>query len=68
MVANLIIILNSIFQSRKMHKDRNIGYNIRLLKHTFPIAAMIDRITFNSYVLDMNGESYRLAQIRKAWK
>ena len=32
------------------------------------IAAMIDRLTFQSYVLDMNGESYRLAQTKKGRK
>ncbi len=32
------------------------------------VAAMIDRLTFQSYVLDMNGESYRLAQTKKGRK
>ncbi len=39
-----------------------------LFENTAMVAAMIDRLTFNSYVLDMNGESYRLAQTRKARK
>jgi len=36
-----------------------------LFENTAIVAAMIDRLTFNSYVLDMNGESYRLAQTKK---
>jgi DNA replication protein DnaC len=39
-----------------------------LFENTAMVAAMIDRLTFNSYVLDMNGESYRLAQTRKTQK
>lgn len=39
-----------------------------LFENTAMVAAMIDRLTFNSYVLDMNGESYRLSQTRKARK
>ena len=39
-----------------------------LFENTAMVAAMIDRLTFNSYVLDMNGESYRLAKTRKARK
>ena len=39
-----------------------------LFENTAMVAAMIDRLTFNSYVLDMNGESYRLAQTRKSRK
>lgn len=37
-----------------------------LFENTAMVAAMIDRLTFNSYVLDMNGESYRLAKTKKA--
>ena len=29
------------------------------------VAALIDRLTFNSHVLDMNGESYRLKSAKK---
>ena len=39
-----------------------------LFENTAMVAAMIDRLTINSYVLDMNGESYRLAQTRKTQK
>lgn len=39
-----------------------------LFENTAMVAAMIDRLTFQSYVLDMNGESYRLAQTRKGRK
>ena len=39
-----------------------------LFENTAMVAAMIDRLTFQSYVLDMNGESYRLSQTRKARK
>lgn len=39
-----------------------------LFENTAMVAAMIDRLTFNSYVLDMNGESYRLAKTKKARK
>jgi DNA replication protein DnaC len=39
-----------------------------LFENTAMVAAMIERLTFNSYVLDMNGESYRLAKTRKARK
>lgn len=39
-----------------------------LFENTAMVAAMIDRLTFNSYVLDMNGESYRLAMTKKARK
>ena len=31
-----------------------------LFENTTMVAALIDRLTFHSYVLDMNGESYRL--------
>jgi len=37
-----------------------------LFENTAMVAAMIDRLTFQSYVLDMNGESYRLEQTKKA--
>lgn len=33
-----------------------------LFENTAMVAAMIDRLTFQSYVLDMNGESYQLAK------
>ena len=39
-----------------------------LFENTAMVAAMIDRLTFQSYVLDMNGESYRLAQTKRARK
>lgn len=39
-----------------------------LFENTAMVAAMIDRLTFQSYVLDMNGESYRLEQTRKPLK
>ena len=32
----------------------------KLFKNTSLVAALIDRLTFNSYVLNMNGESYLL--------
>lgn len=31
-----------------------------LFENTAMVAALVDRLTFRSYVLDMNGESYRL--------
>lgn len=37
-----------------------------LFENTAMVAAMIDRLTFQSFVLNMNGESYRLAQTKKA--
>ncbi len=39
-----------------------------LFENTAMVAAMIDRLTFQSYVLDMNGESYRLAKTKKTRK
>ena len=39
-----------------------------LFENTAMVAAMIDRLTFQSYVLDMNGESYRLAKTKEARK
>lgn len=39
-----------------------------LFENSAMVAAMIDRLTFNSYVLDMNGESYRLSKTRKSRK
>lgn len=36
-----------------------------LFENTAMVAAMIDRLTFQSYVLDMNGESYRLEKTKK---
>ena len=31
-----------------------------LFENTAMVAALVDRLTFKSYVLDMNGDSYRL--------
>ncbi len=31
-----------------------------LFENTTMVAALVDRLTFRSHVLDMNGESYRL--------
>jgi DNA replication protein DnaC len=39
-----------------------------LFENTAMVAAMIDRLTFNSFVLDMNGESYRLSQTKRTRK
>ena len=39
-----------------------------LFENIAMVAAMIDRLTFQSYVLDMNGESYRLAKTKEARK
>ena len=39
-----------------------------LFENTAMVAAMIDRLTFQSYVLDMNGESYRLAKTKQKKK
>lgn len=39
-----------------------------LFENTAMVAAMIDRLTFQSYVLDMNGESYRLAKTKQRKK
>jgi DNA replication protein DnaC len=36
-----------------------------LFENTTMIAAFVDRLTFKSYVLDMNGDSYRLEQTMK---
>lgn len=36
-----------------------------LFENTAMVAAMVDRLTFQSYILDMNGESYRLEQAKK---
>ena len=36
-----------------------------LFENTTMIAALVDRLTFKSYVLDMNGDSYRLEQTMK---
>ena len=33
---------------------------INLFENTAMVAALVDRLTFRSYVLDMNGDSYRL--------
>lgn len=37
-----------------------------LFENTTMVAALIDRLTFRSYVLDMNGESYRLKATKSA--
>lgn len=39
-----------------------------LFENDSMIAAMIDRLTFQSYVLDMNGESYRLSKTKNSRK
>ena len=36
-----------------------------LFENTAMVAAMVDRLTFQSYILDMNGQSYRLEQTKK---
>ncbi|MCR5596460.1 MAG: IS21-like element helper ATPase IstB [Lachnospiraceae bacterium] len=36
-----------------------------LFENTAMVAAMVDRLTFQSYILDMNGKSYRLEQAKK---
>jgi DNA replication protein DnaC len=36
-----------------------------LFENTAMVAALVDRLTFKSYVLDMNGDSYRLAETLK---
>lgn len=36
-----------------------------LFENTAMVAALVDRLTFKSYVLDMNGDSYRLEQTLK---
>ena len=33
---------------------------INLFENTAMVAALVDRLTFRSYILDMNGDSYRL--------
>jgi DNA replication protein DnaC len=37
-----------------------------LFENPTMVAALVDRLTFKSYVLDMNGESYRLEQTMKS--
>lgn len=37
-----------------------------LFQNTAMVAALVDRLTFKSFVLDMNGDSYRLDQTLKA--
>ena len=37
-----------------------------LFENTTMVAALVDRLTFKSYVLDMNGDSYRLEQTMKS--
>ena len=36
-----------------------------LFENTAMVAAMVDRLTFQSYILDMNGKSFRLEQTKK---
>lgn len=36
-----------------------------LIENTAMVAAMVDRLTFKSHILDMNGESYRLNQSKQ---
>lgn len=36
-----------------------------LFENTAMVAAMVDRLTFHSHILDMNGTSYRLEQAKK---
>ena len=36
-----------------------------LFENTAMVAAMVDRLTFHSYILDMNGKSFRLEQAKK---
>ncbi len=36
-----------------------------LFENTAMVAAMVDRLTFQSHILDMNGKSYRLEQTKK---
>ena len=36
-----------------------------LFENNAMVAAMVDRLTFQSYILDMNGTSYRLEQAKK---
>lgn len=38
---------------------------VDLFENTAMVAAMVDRLTFHSYILDMNGTSYRLEQAKK---
>lgn len=37
-----------------------------LFENTAMVAALVDRLTFKSYVLDMNGDSYRLEQTMRS--
>lgn len=39
---------------------------MNLFENTTMVAALVDRLTFKSYVLDMNGDSYRLEQTMKS--
>ena len=36
-----------------------------LFENTAMVAALVDRLTFRSYILDMNGDSYRLDHSKK---
>ena len=37
-----------------------------LFENTAMVAALVDRLTFKSYAIDMNGDSFRLDQTLKA--
>ena len=37
-----------------------------LFENSAMVAALVDRLTFQSFILDMNGESYRLAKARQS--
>ena len=37
---------------------------VSLFENSAMVAAMVDRLTFRSYILDMNGASYRLEQAK----
>ena len=36
-----------------------------LFENSAMVAALVDRLTFKSYILDMNGESYRLEHTKR---
>ena len=48
-------------------QDTNIAFSewTTLFENTAMVAAMVDRLTFQSYILDMNGKSFRLEQTKK---
>ena len=39
-----------------------------LFENSAMVAAMVDWLTFHSFILDMNGESYRLEQTKNSLK